>query len=152
MCGLLRRGSNPLNTDDPGYTDLSGWVDEGIPRVSHDRLLSPQTEYSCVDKDTTSFKGARANDNGFLFHTVEIGNHPCRALSTICMHWSRAVLHCLHKVILSERKNKPVLPRSTVDRGPRSNLSSQTVTGPRPCTNQDRDHRSDRRSDRGPQC
>ena len=43
----------------------------------------------------------------------------------------------------------------SVDRGPRSNLSSQTVTGPRPCTNQtiqDRDRRSDRRSDRGPQC
>ena len=43
----------------------------------------------------------------------------------------------------------------SVDRGSRSNLSSQTVTGPRPCTNQtiqDRDRRSDRRSDRGPQC
>ena len=39
----------------------------------------------------------------------------------------------------------------SVDRGPRSNLSSQTVTGLRPCTNQTIQDR-DRRSDRGPQC
>ena len=35
-----------------------------------------QTQYSCVDDKAEFFKGTQANDEGLLFYTIEIANHP----------------------------------------------------------------------------
>lgn len=73
----------------------SGWKKEyqGYLMTAHFNHAS-QTQYSCVDDEMKYFRGTRADNNGLLFYTIEIANHPSLCPPFACNGQELACVVC----------------------------------------------------------
>ena len=77
-CSVCYTANRPAVLMIPGkYTCPTGWNTEyhGYLMTGHYGHKS-QSLYSCVDAGLEMFPGSGVNNNGLLFYTVEIANHP----------------------------------------------------------------------------
>ena len=75
LCEVQGRSSTLMI---PGIlTCPKGWTKEyqGYLMSSHNGHAA-NNHYSCMDQDMTYFPGTKANNDGLLFYTIEIENHP----------------------------------------------------------------------------